>query len=43
MSVTLSKVYDKTEGKIFQEKIEACRYIHGIFSQYSTLNQINKI
>jgi hypothetical protein len=27
MSVTVSKVYVKTEGKIFQDKKQVCRHI----------------
>jgi len=38
MSVTLSMVYGKSEGRMFQEKIEACRHISGIFTLCSTLN-----
>jgi len=37
MSVSVSEVYGKSEGKIFQDKIQACRHINVAVMIYEKL------
>jgi hypothetical protein len=42
MSIAVREVYSKSEGKIYQDKIEACRYIieckhYDLFQIYITI------